>query len=112
MCKDVYIYTLATVTVYIYTVTVARPYIILLILRSHLFFSLFSMHNKLLNNFSSPHLHFPQMLTNTPTQTNQHRDTQTHPQINKHTQLNQKRDRSVLDRNDRCLISACGTIAA
>ena len=31
VCKDVYIYTLATVTMYIYTVTVARPFIILLI---------------------------------------------------------------------------------
>ena len=31
VCKDVYIYTLATVTVYIYTVTVARQFIILLI---------------------------------------------------------------------------------
>ena len=31
MCKDVYIYTLATVTVYIYTVTVALLFIILII---------------------------------------------------------------------------------
>ena len=31
VCKDVYIYTLATLTVYIYTVTVARQFIILLI---------------------------------------------------------------------------------
>ena len=41
VCKDVYIYTLATATVYIYTITVACPFIILLISRSHLFFLFF-----------------------------------------------------------------------
>ena len=80
MCKDVYIYTLATVTVYIYMVIVARPYIILLISHSHLFFSLFFMHNEL-NNFSSPHLLFPQMLTNTPTHKQTHMDKPTKRQI-------------------------------
>ena len=85
MCKDVYIYILATVTVYIYTVTVARPYIILLISLSHLFFSLFSMHNKLLNNFSTPHLLFPQMLTNTLTHKHTHTDKSTQRYTNTHT---------------------------
>ena len=111
VCKDVYIYTFATLTVYIYMVTVARPFIILLLSRLHLFFSLFSVHNKL-SNFSSPHLLFPQMHTATSTQINQYRDTQTHPHTNKPTRTNQQRDRSVLDWNDRCLtktIGACGS---
>ena len=89
-------------------VTVTRPFIILLISRSHIFFSLFFVHNEL-SNFSFPRLLFPQMHTNThthtntSTQTNQHRDTQTHSHTNKPTRTNQQRDRSVLDQNDQCL---------
>ena len=58
---------------------------------SHLFFSLFSVHNQR-TQFSSPHLLFPQMHTNKHT----HTHTQTHPHTNKLTQINQQRDRSEL----------------
>ena len=100
-----YIYTLVTITMYIYMVTVACQFIILLISRSHLFFSLFSVHNEL-SNFSSPHFLVPHMHTNTPTRKHIHTDkltqrytnTPTHKQINKET--------------DWCLIGACGTIDA
>ena len=74
--RCVYLYTCYSNCVYIYTVIVARPYIILLISRLHLFFSLFSVHNEL-SNFSSPHLLFPQMLTNTPTHKHFHTDKST-----------------------------------
>ena len=94
----------------IYTVTVACVFIILLISCSHIFFSLFSMHNEL-SDFSSPHLLFPQMHTNTQThphrqintEIHKHTHTQTNPHTNKPTQTNQQRDRSVLDWNDQCL---------
>ena len=73
-------------------VTVARQFIILLISRLHLFFSLFSVHNEL-SNFFSPHFLVPHMHTNTPTRKHIHRDkltqrytnTPTHKQINKET---------------------------
>ena len=113
LCKNVYIFTWATVTVEIYTATVARPFIILFISRSLPFFSLFSVLNKL-SNFSSSHLLlFPQMHTNTLTHKHIHtekstqrytcskkkkkknRDTQTHPHKQTHTHK-QQRDRSVL----------------
>ena len=41
------------------------------------------------SDFSSPHLLFPQIHTNTPTQRNQHKDIQIHP----HGQTNTKRER-------------------
>ena len=77
-CKLVYKYTIATVTVHICTVTVACVFIILLISRSCFFFSLslFSVHNEL-NDFSSTHLLFPQMHTNTPTHKHIHTDKST-----------------------------------
>ena len=80
--------------------------------RSHLFFSLFSVHNQR-TQFSSPHLLFPQMHTNKHThthrQTHPHRDTQTHSHTNKPTRTNQQRDRSKLVGLDRCLIRARGS---
>ena len=121
LCKNVYISTQATVIVEIYTITIARPFIILFISRSLPFFSLFSVLNKLnkLSNFSSPHpFLFPQMHTNTPTHKHIHTDKSTQKYTNTPTQTNQRRDRSVLDRNDRCLwndrcltgmIGACGS---
>ena len=72
--------------------------------RSHLFFSLFSVHNQR-TQFSSPHLLFPQMHTNKHT----HTHTQTHPHTNKPTRTNQQRDRSELLGLDRCLIKARGS---
>ena len=108
VCKDVYIYTLVTVTVYIYTITVARPFIILLISCSHLFFSLFSPCTT--NSITSPRLVFfflrctqTHPHTNTSTQINQHRDTQTNP----HKQTNEETDRCLIE-----TIGACGTIDA
>ena len=80
VCNDVYIYTLATITIYIYMVTVTRPFIILLISRSHIFFSLFFVHNEL-SNFSFPHLLFPQMHTNTHT----HKHIHTHKSTQRYT---------------------------
>ena len=107
-----------------------HQFIILLISRSLLFFSLFFGLNKL-SNFSFPHLLlFLQMHTNTPTHKHIHTDksiqryaclkknnnkkkkkkqidTQTHPHINKPKQTNNKEtdrclsERSVLDWNDR-----------
>ena len=99
-------------------VIVACPFIILLISRSLLFFSLFSVLNKL-SNFSSPHLLlFPQMHTNTPTNKHIHIDkstqrytcskkkkkntnTQTHPHTNKPTRTNNKE-------TNWCLIGTIG----
>ena len=66
--------------------------------RSHLFFSLFSMHNQQ-TQFSSPHFLFPQMHTN--------KHTHTHTQTNPHKQTNRETDRSSLV--DRCLIGAHGS---
>ena len=69
--KTMYIYTFAIVTVYIYVVTVTVYTIILLISQFlTFFFSLFSVCkvNSILD-FSFPHLLFPQIHTNTPTQT-------------------------------------------
>ena len=106
-------------------VTVARPFIILLLSRLHLFFSLFSVHNKL-SNFSSPHLLFPQMHTNTSTHKHIHIDkstqrytcskkhTHTHTHTHRYTNTpthkqthtnKQQRDRLVLD---RCLTGTIG----
>ena len=88
MCKNVYIYSWATITVYIYTVTVACVFIILLI--------------SVCTNFS---LSSPCTTTSAPyllflrcTQTHPHKqiNTETRPHINKPTQTNQQRDRSVL----------------
>ena len=88
-------------------VTVARPYIILLISRLHLF-SLSSLCTT--NSVTSPLLIFfflrcsqTHPHTNTSTQINQHKDTQTHPHTNKPTRTNQQRDKSMLDQNDQCL---------
>ena len=96
-------------------VTVARPFIILLISRSLLFFSLFSVLNKL-SNFSSPHLLlFPQIHTQThphrqinteihllkKKKKKKHRDTQTHPHTNKPKRTNNKE-------TDRCLSELMG----
>ena len=53
--------------------------------RSHLFFSLFSLHNQW-TQFSSPHLLFSQMHTN--------KHTHTHTQTNPHGQTNKETDRS------------------
>ena len=106
-CKLVYKYTIATVIVHICTVTVACVFIILLISRSHIFFSLFSMHNEL-SDFSSPHLLFPQMHTNT--QTHPHRQINT--EIHKHTHTQTNPHRQTNREIDRCLtgtISACGS---
>ena len=55
--------------------------------RSHLFFSLFSVHNQW-TQFSSPHLLFPQM------HTNKHTHTHTHTQTNPHWQSSRETDRS------------------
>ena len=72
---------------------------------SHLFFSLFSVHNH-----SSPHLLFPQMHTN--------KHTHTHTQTNPHRQTNRETDRSSwvltsawseLVGLDRCLTGARGS---
>ena len=74
LSKTVYIITCAIVIMHICTVLVDVYPIILLI--SHFapfFLSLFSVHNEL-NDFSSPYLLFPQIHTNTPTQTNQQRN--------------------------------------
>ena len=106
-CKLVYKYTIATVIVHICTVTVACVFIILLISCSHIFFSLFSMHNEL-SDFSSPHLFFPQMHTNT--QTHPHR--QINIEIHKHTHTQTNPHRQTNREIDRCLtgtISACGS---
>ena len=97
LSKTVYIYTFTAVTVHIVIVDVYL--IILLISHSHLFFSLFSVHNKL-SDFSSPHLLFPQIHTNTSTQTNQHKYTQTNP----HRQTNRETDCCLTG-----MISACGS---
>ena len=77
-----YIYTFAIVAVHIYTITVTLYTIILLI--SLIFFSLLRVQN-------NPHLLFPQIHTNTSTQTNQHRDTQTLP----YKQTNREREREI-----------------
>ena len=94
--------------------------------RSHLFFSLFSMHNQR-TQFSSPHFLFSQMHTN--------KHTHTHTQTNPHGQTNRETNRSswvlievcgswlVVDRSswvltdawselmglNRCLTGACGS---
>ena len=107
--KTVNIYTFAIVTVHICTVTVDVYLIILLISHSHIFFSLFSMHNKL-SDFSSPHLLFPQIHTNTPTHKHIHIDkstqiyTNTHTQTNPHGQTNRGTDRCLTG-----MIGACGS---
>ena len=105
-----YISTQAILTVQIYTVTVAHQFIILLISCWLLFFSLFSMLNKL-SNFSPYLLLFPQMHTNTPIHKHIHTDKsiqrytcskkKTHRNTNtpthKQTQTDkQQRDRSLL----------------
>ena len=92
LCKNVHIFSWATVTVYIYTVTVAYVYIILLIsIRTN--FSLSSPCTMIL----APHPLFLKC-----TQTHPHRqiNTKTHPHTNKPTQTNQQRDRSVLEEFD------------
>ena len=113
-CKLVYKYTIATITVHICTVTVACVFIILLISRSYLFCSLFSVHNKL-SDFSSSHLLFPQMHTNTPAHKHTHTDKSTQRYINTSThkqthtdkpikrQIGAWSERSVLDWNNQCL---------
>ena len=107
--KTVYIYTFTIVTVHICTVTVDVYLIILLISHSHIFFSLFSMHNKL-SDFSSPHLLFPQIHTNTATHKHIHIDkstqiyTNTHTQTNPHGQTNRGTDRCLTG-----MIGACGS---
>ena len=77
--------------------------------RSHLFFSLLSMHNQR-TQFSSPHFLFPQMHTN--------KHTHTHTQTNPHGQTNRETDRgswvligawSEHVGLDRCLIGARGS---
>ena len=88
MCKNVYIYSWAIVTVYIYTVTIVCIFIILLIfVRTN--FSLSSP----CTTISTPHLLFLRC-----TQTHPHRqiNTETHPHTNKPTQTNQQRNRSML----------------
>ena len=72
------------VTVYIYMVIVAVYTIILLISQFHTFFlSLFFVCKmNLVSDFSSPHLLFPQIHTNIPTQTHSHRQINT--EIYKH----------------------------
>ena len=88
LCKNVYIFSWATVTVYIYMATVACVFIILLIsVRTN--FSLSSP----CSTTSAPYLLFLRC-----TQTHPHRqiNTETHSHTNKPTQTNQQRDRSVL----------------
>ena len=88
LCKNVYIFSWATVTVDIYTVTVACVFIILLIfVRTNFFLS------SLCTTTSAPHLLFLRC-----TQTHSHRqiNTETHSHTNKPTQTNQQRDRLVL----------------
>jgi len=65
------------------------------------FLSLLCLHNKLrVSNFSLlSHFLFHLIHTNTSTQKNQHRDTQTHP----HGQTNREREMG-LDVVDRCLL--------
>ena len=107
--KTVYIYTFTIVTVHICTVTVDVYLIILLISHSHIFFSLFSMHNKL-SDFSSPHLLFPQIHTNTATHKHIHIDKSTQIYTNTHTQTNPHRQTNR--ETDCCLtgmIGACGS---
>ena len=88
LCKNVYIFSWATVTVDIYTVTIACVFIILLI-SVCTNFSLSSLCTTIL----APHLRFLRC-----TQTHPHRqiNTKTHSHTNKPTQTNQQRDRSVL----------------
>ena len=52
------------------------------------------------------------MLTNTSTHKHIYTDKSIQRYTNKPTRTNQQRDRSVLDRNDQCLISTYGTIGA
>ena len=88
MCKNMYIYSWATVIVYIYTVTVACIFIILLIsIRTNFSFS------SPCSTTSAPHLLFFRC-----TQTHPHRqiNTKTNSHTNKPTQTNQQRDRLVL----------------
>ena len=80
------------VTVDVYT-------IILLISQFHTFFSLFSVcKTNSVSDFSSPHLLFPQIHTNTPTQTHSHRQINT--EIHKYTYMDKpierERERVVL----------------
>ena len=114
--KTVYIYKFATVTMHICTVTVNVYPIILLISHSHLFFSLFSVHNEL-SDFSSPHLLFPQIHTNTPTHKHIHTDKSTQRYTNtpthKQTHTDKPTERQIgawLERSmlDRCLIGTIG----
>ena len=73
------------VTVNVYT-------IILLISQFHTFFSLFSMcKTNSVSYFSSPHLLFPQIHTNTPTQTHSHRQINT--EIHKYTYMDKPIER-------------------
>ena len=83
--KTVYIYTFTTVTVYT---------IILLISQFRTFFSLSSpCKTNSVSDFSSPHLLFPQIHTNTPTQTHPHRQINT--KIHKHTHTDKPTKRQI-----------------
>ena len=100
LCIIVYLCTIATVTMHICTVTVACAFIIFIIFRSHVFFSLFSVHNKL-SVFSSSFSSDAHKHTHTHADKSTHKHT--HTQTNSHRQTNRE--------IDRCLsgtIGACG----
>ena len=98
LSKTMYIYTFATVTVHMCMVIVDVYLIILLISRSHLFFSPFSMHNEL-SHFSSPYFLFPQIHTNAPTHKHIHTDKSTQRYTNipthKQTHTNKPTERQI-----------------